>query len=156
MQVTKSQKRLLIILGIVLLYAVYDLTSNLDTYKKFYSGKTLNRITKAVSDTSRSKVVKNAANERKEYLEKWGEDPFYILTAERKTKKPTYRRVARSKETLALLAISVKAGSTIALINDKIVKQGDIIDGYEVLSITKNSVLLDNGKKKITLVLKPY
>ena len=156
MQVTKSQKRLLIILGIVLLYAVYDLTSNLDTYKKFYSGKTLNKITKAVSDTSRSKVVKNAANERKEYLEKWGEDPFYILTAERKTKKPTYRKVARSKETLSLLAISVKAGSTIALINDKIVKQGDIINGYEVLSITKNSVLLDNGKKKITLVLKPY
>jgi len=39
MQITKSQKRLFILLGLVLVYAVYDISSNFDTYSGFYSDK---------------------------------------------------------------------------------------------------------------------
>ena len=39
MEVTKSQKRLFIVLGIVVAYAAYDFISNKDDYDKMYGGK---------------------------------------------------------------------------------------------------------------------
>jgi len=155
LQLTKSQKRLLILLGIVLIYAIYDIFSNLDTYKSFYSGASTEDTAATGTDSVQTVTEESTDPLQSEYLQKWGKDPFFIFVAAKPKKTASYRKVIKG-QTFELLAISIKGGSAIALINDKIVKQGDIIAGYQVLKITKKSVILDNGKKKITLVLKPY
>ncbi len=149
MEITKSQKRLFIILGIVVAYGIWDFISNMDTYTSFYSGKP-----KAASVTQQQSDQDDAelAAQKKQstgYLEKWGRDPFH-----KKVKKKVQKAVAsKPKVRLTLYAISEKENNSVALINDKIVKIGDMIGGYTLIRIGKKDVSLKDGSKTITLKL---
>lgn len=150
MEITKSQKRLFIILGIVLAYAIYDFISNSDTYFKFYSG---NKKEKTALTSPKDSTVKIQKKTNLTYKEKWGEDPFYIAEVI-KLKKARKKREYRPK--LQLYAISYKGDQSAALINDKFLKVGDLIEGFYLKRIEKNKVILSNGKKKIILTLVKY
>jgi len=157
LNITQSQKRLLIILGIVLVYFIYDLISNMNTYKNIYLGSEDSSVVADSVDSLGRQANLGENQKQKEYLNKWGESPFYVFSATtKKYIRKNGRRVAVKKNPLQLLAISLRKNRSVALINDKIVKVGDIISGYQVERIDKRTVYLSNGKKKIKLVLKPY
>lgn len=154
MQVTKSQKRLLIVLGIVVAYGIFDISTNLETYKKVYSGSSKARTVKQKTAVDAAKTTTTNSNMQASYLAGWGRDPFYL----KEKRGPAVNKKIRRKKTvnLRLLAISTKGNNSIALINDKIVKLGDIISGYRVLKISQTKVYLSDGKRKITLKLQTF
>lgn len=152
MELTKSQKRLLILLGIVLIYFVYDVASNWDTYAGFYSGKKTS-VQKKKNEQNKSKSAKKTEQGKQQYLEKWGRNPFYKKVERKKTAK---KKVQKRKIKLFLYAISMKDNNSVALINDKVVKIGDMISGYTLQKIEKKQVTLSDGKNKIVLKLDTY
>lgn len=154
MQVTKSQKRLLIVLGIVVAYGIFDISTNLDTYKQVYSGHSKTRVAKNKSKNKTNLASKDMKGGNEPYLAGWGRDPFYVK--EHKVVRKKRGHVKHRTIRLRLLAISMKGSNSVALINDKIVKEGDIISGYQVLKISSNKVYLSKGKKRVTLQLKTY
>ena len=152
MEINKSQKRLFILLGLVLVYFVYDIISDWETYSGFYTGN------KAVSEQKAEVKSAKAAPEQKaeinrSYLAKWGRNPFY-----KKVEIKKVVQVTKKKRTikLNLYAISIKDNNSVALINDRIVKIGDMIAGYTLKKINKKSVVLTDGAKAITLKLDTY
>lgn len=52
-----------------------------------------------------------------------------------------------------LQSILIKHPRPLALINNKFVTEGDIIDNAKVISIRRNAVILDDSTQKITLYL---
>ncbi len=152
MEITKSQKRLLILLGIVLAYAIFDFTSNMDTYLAVYGGKKV--VTKAKAKSSSTSTSKQTSlKHQTTYLEKWGRDPFYKRVIPKKSKLIKKKRRTTH---FVLQAISMKDNNSIAIINDKIVKIGDIISGYTLKKIDKKRVVLSDGKKTLVLKLATY
>ena len=143
MEINKSQKRLFIILGIVVAYGIWDFVSNMDTYANFYGGKaeTLTADQQQDQQTAELAIKKKYSAE---YLEKWGRDPFY-KKVQKKVKKVVTRK---PKIRLNLYAISEKENNSVALINDKIVKIGDMIGGYTLTRIGKKDVTLKDGSKQ--------
>ncbi|WP_456440859.1 hypothetical protein [Caldithrix abyssi] len=149
-QLTKSQKILFIILGIVLIYAVFDFIKNKETYLSFYAGQ-----------ETESPVEQQAAQEETDQLlndplkidltSRWGDDPFLI---KKQVKKVTKRSRKMVKEpTFILKGISFRPQGSVALINDRIVKEGDVIEGYKVIKIEEKKVILWDGKKRRILRL---
>lgn len=152
MEITKSQKRMFIILGLVIMYFIYDIISDWDTYAGFYSGE--KAVVKQTVNKNQIKTDQNLNKEQdKQYLEKWGRNPFY-----KKTEKKKAVRIFKKTKTinLRLHAVSMKDNNSVALINDKIVKIGDMISGYTLKKINKKQVILSDGQKTITLKLNTY
>ena len=152
MEITKSQKRLLILLGLVLIYFVYDVATNWDTYAGFYSGKKT-VVRKKDNGKDKNKTVQTEEQNKQKYLEKWGRNPFYKKVERKKTVK---RSVQKRKIKLFLYAVSMKDNNSVALINDKVVKVGDMISGYTLQKIEKKQVVLSDGKNKLVLKLDTY
>lgn len=151
MEITKSQKRLLIILGVVVVYAVYDFISNAETYKVYYNADEEQYYEEQSADSTKHSLELETSKKDAHYSAEWGKDPFYISSFS-KTSFSKKRRVQNAK--LSLHAISFNGISYVALINEKIVKTGDMITGYTVNKITDSAVFLSSGKKKIVLKLK--
>jgi len=149
-EITKSQKRLFILLGIIVLYGIYDIIANYDTYSSFYtSDKPKAAVTAAKKDTVKTAVVQNEI----EYTAGWGKDPFYKVIVQRTAKKKVKRNFAPK---LQLYAISYKGAQSAALINDNFLKVGAMVSGFRLQKIEKNRVTLSDGKKTITLKLVNY
>jgi len=151
MEITKSQKRLLILLGIVLIYAAYDFISNKDTYMGFY-GKSKKTVVAKKKNAQKAVKKENTALAGTSYLEHWSHDPFYKKI---KSQKKSVAKKLR-KINFHLFAVSIKANESVALINDKMVKEGDMISGYTVTNIGKKKVTLTKGKKTVVLNLVTY
>ncbi len=147
-QLTKSQKILFIVLAVVLAYAIFDFVTHKSTYVNFYSGQE-NETVNSVQN-QKTAAAKQMDQLQTKLFAEWGSDPFLRKT-EIKSKKRWKKK--RTRIHLKLKAISYRSDGSVALINDRIVKQGDVIGGYRVLSIGTHSVVLSNGKRKITLKL---
>ncbi len=147
-QLTKSQKILFIILGVVLAYAVFDFMSHKDTYLSYYSGE-------SQEDQTQAQTMPAAKKQKTDPLQadlfsKWGSDPFF-RAPEVKIRKKHRRRKIRPH--FKLKAVSYRSDGSVALINDRIVKVGDVLSGYRVLKIEPKKVILGNGKHRIVLKL---
>ncbi len=148
-QLTKSQKILFAVLGVVLAFAIFDIIKNKDTYVSFYSGKK----TATNANAQKEKNKKNADMEdplKISLTTRWGRDPFYIppkVVAKKRLRK------VRKEPILNLKGISFRAEGAVALINDRIVKAGDVIGKYKVIKIEKKRVILWDGKKRKILEL---
>ena len=59
----------------------------------------------------------------------------------------------RSTTSLKLRGVIVGGNNSIAIINDKFVRIGERIDGYKVVKIEENEVLLKSGNKTLKLEL---
>jgi len=143
-QLTKGQKKLFVVLAIVVLYAVYDIASNWDTYVAYYSNKSRKvNLGKNTNDQVSKKVN---IPENKSYQKTWNEDPFYIAGKRSYTK----RSVSSSEVVLKLKAISYAGENSVVMINNSILKIGDIIEEYRIEKIEQNRVsLIKDGKVKI-------
>ncbi len=147
-QLTKSQKILFIILGIVLAYAIFDFISHKDTYVNFYSGR--EQESSAPAKNPETVAQKQADQLQASLFSKWGSDPFLHeikIEAKKKRRKKIYRPHFKLK------AISYRTDGSVALINDRIVKNGDVINGFRVVKIDEKRVVLWNGKRRIVLKL---
>lgn len=75
----------------------------------------------------------------------WGKDPFYHSL------RPGGASPVPGKVRLHLLGILYREINARALINDRIVGEGDSVAGFTVEKITRDYVTLSNGKETIRL-----
>lgn len=152
MEITKSQKRLLIILGIVICYAIFDFVTHKDEYLSYYLDKETPKKSSIVKKPVDSTAV--AVNRAELNIENWGRDPFRDMT--KKVVRRAKPKPRRYVPTFRLEAISYRDGNSIALINDRILRKGDKISGYRVMDIGSERVVLSNSKNRIVLKLEKF
>lgn len=147
--VSKSQRNLIIVLLLVLTYAVFDFVTNREQYLGFY--KNTKKATQKVQEEKQPpSQFKKAANADAAYLKNWGRDPFYDPGLHR---KPVHRSLRRVEVSLRLKAISYSGPNSVAMINNKILSVGEIIEGYRVVKIEPGRVILTRGSKRKILTL---
>lgn len=151
----KSQKRLFVVLALVASYAVYDLAT----------GKP-KQVKSAVENTSSSETTKpeqaslTGASGQTSIpvnfpISEWRRDPF------RKQKEITSQNLNKAIESLLvskpgnlhLTAISKKGNKSYALINEQILTEGEALNGYRVVAIQANQVILRKNDFSFTLTL---
>ena len=86
--------------------------------------------------------------------EKWGRDPFQP-PEEENVPPPEIQQPEEvlSTDELVLYGTLVGAEGAVAIINGKIVKEGEKIGKYQVLSIKRKKVILDKEGKRYVLYL---
>ncbi|GAB4333806.1 MAG: hypothetical protein Kow0037_12160 [Calditrichia bacterium] len=146
-QLTKSQKRLLVVLAVVLAYAVFDITTNWDSYTGVYKGKRNKGKSKSSKIITPKKIIKDSSFV---YNKDWGKDPFYVKV---KTSKKN-KTLPKKRVPLKLIAVSSDGNTSVAMINDKILQVGESIAGYTVAKIEPTRVILKKGKDTRILLLK--
>lgn len=145
--ISKSQKRLFVVLGIVAAYAVYDLT----TSKK--AAEPASPPTEArPTPVAEAAVVPVETPVRPRALAAsfatWKRDPFrgQISTGSRVNLENVVESLLIPKmANFNLSAISKKGDAAFALINDQVVGVGDQINGFRVIEIRHDKVILQKN-----------
>ena len=141
MKITKKERIELIIIGLALVILIVYLANLFIKSKEAKSpGSDLSRI--ASKGREPYSVSKKAAAETKRKDLTWGRDPFMLGDKGEKGERP---------EQLVLDGIIWDKTNQYAIINNEVVKAGDIVNGNTVIEIKKDSVLLDNGTERVTL-----
>lgn len=70
------------------------------------------------------------------------------------TMSPRVRAKVKKKVKLRVDGIMGREGSRMAIINGRVLKVGESIEGWTVLEINSSGVILDDGTEKITLPLR--
>lgn len=97
-------------------------------------------------EDSVAEPVEVAGVARSDSLLRWKHDPFI---------RPQKAKIVQAESFgLALSAISIANGKSMAMINGKIVGSGEIIDGWAVVDIQEQSVFLKKGSRNKELKLK--
>lgn len=149
MEMDKRQKRMLILLGVVLSYAAFELITNSEQYFGYYF--------KSETSVEADKTADQAAVQTQviqpkgitKYDKDWGEDPFFIKSAVKKQKTAKSTPQIR----LTLSAISFGGGKPVAMINNEILGVGEQIEGYRIKSIEQTRVTLVKGTEQRVLTL---
>jgi hypothetical protein len=148
MKLNKSQKRLFIILGLVLSYAVIDVIINMNQYKSLYfgsgreSGQSANSLVKP-------KQKQDIGTDIQSIEFDWKRDPF---KSDRVLVKNSRKKLSKAQR-LFLNAITYSGSNSLVIINDQILRTGDKIGGYTVQKIYNDKVKLT--KFGHTLFLRP-
>ena len=87
------------------------------------------------------------------YKDEGKRDPFWPLVTENGA-IISYDEEDMVLSDMALQGIVAGSGGNIAIINGKIVKEGDMVGAFRVERVTPAFVVLDNKKEKIELYLK--
>jgi hypothetical protein len=149
MEIDKRQKRMLIVLGVVLAYAVFELITNSEQYFGYYMGSDKAEVQAASTNQVAVQTQTPKRPGVNEYDKDWGEDPFYIKVE----KKRRSGRKVRPTVRLNLSAISFGGGQPVAMINDEILSVNDVIAGYKVQAIEPKRVILVKGSDRRILTL---
>ena len=149
MEVTKSQKRLFIVLGIVVAYAAYDFVSNKEDYDKMYAGKK----EVVVKTNPNDKLLIKAVQQTRQINDidmDFKRDPFFRDDIDKKIIK--YKRHSKPKASaLKLQAITYSGDNSFVMINDLILTKGEMVEGYIIEQIEKTRVRLTKNGKSIYL-----
>lgn len=150
---TKGQKRLLIVLAVVLGYGIFDVITNKDSYFSYYTGKQKSQkiAPSNVASLNVAETKKTAARNAK-YLRTWGDDPFYNQRFVSRRAAPA--TVQSTEVELNLKAISYSGENSVVMINDRVLMVGDTIEGYQVVKIEPTSVTLSKDSETKTLTLR--
>ncbi len=149
MKLTKSQKRLFIILGIVIAYAVFDFVSNIEQYNKVYLSETKPKTSLIIPTAIGKSTTIKAVTNKHHFV--WKRDPFIRPGRKEPVKR---ERIARPEVRLKLNAITYAADNSFVMINDIILMEGETIAGYQVEQIYKDKVKLTKQGKTIYLYSK--
>ncbi|PIV64135.1 MAG: hypothetical protein COS11_03760 [bacterium (Candidatus Ratteibacteria) CG01_land_8_20_14_3_00_40_19] len=153
---TKEQRELIITIGLIFILVI-ALSTGFKKIKKHPEERKTVKKEISVSKDEKSAEVPEKKQASKEVWEmqlarwnqNWKRDPF-LLSAEKEEEKKSILR----EFSFSLSGIVWKEKKLLALIDDYIVKTGDIIDGYMVLEITENKVVLEKDGKEYQLFLK--
>lgn len=85
-------------------------------------------------------------NKKRTAYKDWGKNPFSVS-------KAAIEVPAVSGQGIRLGGIIYDANEVCALINDELVRKGDLVDGKKVIEIRKDMVVLNDGTKDIELRL---
>jgi len=149
MAVTKSQKRLFILLGIVVLYAAYDFISNKEDYDKMYAGEKEIVVQTNPSDKLQLKALQQT-RQITDIDMNFKRDPFFRDDMVKKIVQ--YKKRLKPKaRSLKLQAITYSDANSFVMINDLILTEGEYVEGYIVEKIEKTRVRLSKNGKSIYL-----
>jgi hypothetical protein len=143
-RITKEQRYLFIVLTVVAGFAIIDFIKNKDKYISFYSKNPKEQLEAILNKPT----IKIPQKEQPIYQKDWKDDPFYSrpIVLEKWQSTPSNH--------FTLKAISYSQRNYMAIINNRILKVGDLIGGYRVLRIETNRVILGKGDKSEILKLK--
>lgn len=153
---TKSQKRLFLILAIVVSYAVYDLLTAQPKTKIASKQNSSQTDESKLGDSGSSTAVVQSVVPVSFPVSEWRRDPF-----RKKVVNPDPFNLSQVMGTilvpklgnLRLTAISRNGNKSYALINDQIVSIGESMNGYKVVDIQSNQVILKKNDFSFTLTL---
>lgn len=139
-RIEKREKRLLIVLAVILSIGLIDFVLNKDNYLAYYSSfqkEVAKKVDMPVQNEAKIKDTPPVV-----YSNTWGNDPFYDPSLE--VKKAPVRTVSR-RIYLTLKAISFSQGKSVAMINSQILAEGDRIEGYTIKKIKQKEVILEQA-----------
>lgn len=156
MTVSKSQKRLLVVLAIVAAYAMYDLTTPSSKSHKIESRPTEHPGSEVVGTTAGGSTESTQTIQETAIPAMWRRDPF-----RRFSDISAATMVGQALQTILLpklaglhvTAISRDGEEAYALINDDILSVGESIQGYRVVEIRAAEVVLKKNDATFTLTL---
>jgi hypothetical protein len=131
------QKLLYVVLGVVLIWAAYNVIPP-DEPTVVQPLETIRPLSPAAAEHSGTPLIDIAFHE----AEPWGKDPFRVV---RKTKR-IYRQ-----QKWVVSGIVYNQQSPRAFINKKACAVGEVVDNAKVISIQKNSVKLEYKGKQFTI-----
>jgi len=152
MEVTKSQKRLLIILLLVVVYALYDFLQNKEDYEKMYSGKGKKQQSQITSTQVQLRTDQSTVQITKLDLN-WDRDPFFRDDLKKEVVKAA-RVVVKRDPKLELQAITYSEDNSFVIINDIILTEGEYVLGHRVERIDRSQVILSKDGKQVILTSK--
>jgi len=125
--------------------AVYEQVSNVEPLKATNGTQSTKSKTNASSTNYKSKLTLS------DLTQKLQRDPFAAAVVEKVSPQKTELPPAASK--LHVEAISVQGENRYAIINHRIVKENDVIDGYQIVKIEPNVVVVesDRGLERVFL-----
>jgi len=146
-RLNKKEQRMLLVVLVLLVYGIIDLSLNFDRYRAAFAGNN-----STFTDWGDSLMTNPngavAASREWNVVRAWRVDPFYFRTV----KAPHFMPVASSAEHLAVVtpfvpvltvqAISYSTENSTAIVNGKIVREGDRLNAFVVTRITENAVIL--------------
>lgn len=142
MQLKKSEKRMLLFLGIVAGAAlIFQFTGKKDAAT---SSKIKSVIAATGSDSKDNVSRVPSSGELADYSQ-WGRNPFEDV---QKSSELTYTEI---KTTLHLKGILWRQGKPFALINDHILAEGETEGGIRIVSITNSTVVCQSHGRTFTL-----
>lgn len=143
----KRERNLLILLGIVVSIGAIDFLLNTEDYLSYYTKDEIKNEQLESKSTTQNAQSKQASD-RFVYT-KWDRDPFHNSSI--RVKKAVYRTV--QEISFQLKAISFSEGMSVAMINNQVLKVGDLIEGYTVKSIQPKQVVIEKDGQSKTLKL---
>lgn len=154
---TRGQKRSLILLLLVLAYGVFDFITNREDYLAFYAGEktaldmALDSLKQEGETPVDSTTTEEAPVATVVYTGGWGKDPFALPARPSRARKapPAQKRQFR----LRLRGVSISQTRSVALINNAVVKEGEYIGPYRVVKIYPDRVVLTNGRERRVLTV---
>lgn len=152
--ITKKQKWLFVVMFIVIAYGVYDFTENSEQYLRFYTGRKTTSTLSLEKIKPNDSTSPNGADVGAKYKKGWGSDPFYDPGLSRTSSSPKVRKQTIKEVHLELKAISYNGRKSMAIINEAMVMNGDVVEGYRVAKIEPDRVVLVKGKATKILTLK--
>ena len=155
---TKQQREIIITVGLVFILVIALTASFRKMKKKRPAGKAESKKELSVTETKEAETVevskKEPASEEVQkvqlvsWQEAWKRNPFLI--PQREKEKSILREEGFS---FSLSGIVWKEGVPLALIDDHIVRKDEILEGYTVVNITQDGVILEQDGKKYELFL---
>jgi hypothetical protein len=137
MKLSKSQKRLFILLSIVIAYAVFDIITNKDQYLLAYFGPD-KKSEQSANTLLKEKPLLSVQTKDTVKLN-WARDPF---TGDQQYRPNQLMRFTGNKINLKLQAITYSGENSLVMISDQILRSGDEIEGFRVGKIYRNKVEL--------------
>jgi hypothetical protein len=147
MSMTKSHKRLLLLLLIAVGYAGYDLISNSDQYTSLLGFLFSKKKSGNSNITSNIKPDSVKEDTTKNIIMDWKRDPFF--SDDMIPPPKIIKKIPEVK--LNLNAITFSGENSIVIINNQILKEGQTIEGYVIEKIFLNKVRLSKPGKTIFL-----
>ena len=145
----KTRKRLVFSLLILsLVWAYFHFSGPKDKRKDRSSNRADRSVVSSVPKGAMGLAAIISDSLYREYESRpWGKDPFYHWYEPPSAAGQAYREEARWH----LLGVLFREFRAHALINHRIVTIGDEIDGFRVVEISRDSVILKNEESTITL-----
>lgn len=155
MALKKSEKRLLVILGVAVLIFFFDrfVLSKGDKESKEIKKSPLKKVASAVISNTESSGTTSRLSSRTQlkHFEEWGKDPFSINRFKSASEMSSSSGQKAAKSSVKLKGIFWKEGKSFVLINDFVLGEGEENKGLKVEKINGTEVLCSRGNRTFKL-----
>jgi hypothetical protein len=155
MALKKSEKRLLVILGVAVLVFLFDrfVLSKGDKESEDIKKTPPKKVVSTVVPNTESSETTSQLSSRTQlkHFEEWGKDPFSINRFKSPSEVSSSSGQKVAKSSVKLKGIFWKEGETFVLINDFILGEGEENKGLRVEKINGTEVLCSRGNRTFKL-----